>query len=95
MKWVTLQMKPRMSAPMLGESEIAEFCAALSFRECATIDEIVAVELRRRGFWRVPFGSRIYRAVEAIVCADIQKRELDLWEIAASIEEAKWEQNMS
>ena len=91
MIYVSVTLAPRKVAPSFSQAELRAFTDGLSVGQCATVVEIVAGELRRRGFWRVSMGSRIWCAVEALVCYDIVARGLDLDEIGAEIERAKWE----
>lgn len=91
MKFVTLQMRPFPVAPSASDDEMRAFTAAHSVRECATVTEIVAIELMRRGLHRVRTGGRFYCAIEARIVAQLIAREVDLGEIAAQIEEARWE----
>jgi hypothetical protein len=91
MKFVTLELRPRVVLPRATDAEMRDFTARLSLRECATVCDIVACELARRGLRRVQVGGRFYCAVEARICADLIAREVDLSEVAAQIEEARWE----
>ncbi len=88
---VSVALAPRKVAPSLSPIELRLFTDGLTLRQCATVTEIVAGEMHRRGFRRVVVGNRIWRAVEALVCYDIVARGLDLDEIGAEIERAKWE----
>ncbi|RYX84219.1 hypothetical protein EON83_11020 [bacterium] len=92
---VTLQPRapvyPTQSgAPLLTPDEMSAFSSRLSMGDCQTIDCIVEAECRRRGFFRTCIGTPRYKAVEACVVADVVALELDLWEIGAQIQEAKW-----
>jgi hypothetical protein len=95
MKYVSLQpraptVETQSGRPPLEPDELAAFTAGLSLRDCQVIDHIVASECLRRGWGRQPIGSRKYSAVEAAVVADICVFALDLWEIGAQMEEARW-----
>ncbi len=98
MKHVSLQPRPlvlqtKSGAPLLGVQEMQAFSSRLSLRECQTVDQIVAAEAVRRGFGRPHIGGRIYCALEEVVVTDVIALELDLSEIGAQIEEARWEQS--
>jgi hypothetical protein len=80
---------------LLSDEGIAIWTRGATQRQCATVAELVAGELFRRGLWRVRMGSRTYCRIEASILTEIVTRELDLDEIAFSIEEAKMEAQSS
>ena len=88
---VSVTLAPRKIAPSLSATELRAFTAGLSLRQCATVTEIVACEMRHRGFRRANVGGRVWCAVEALVCYDIIARGIDLDEVGAEIERANWE----
>lgn len=96
MKYVSLQPRPLVwptssPAPLLDADTLRSVVAAHSFRDSITVCAMVGGELRRRGYHRAPAGGRLWNAAEERVLSDVVGLELDLSEIAAQIEEAKWE----
>lgn len=79
-----------MKSSGLSEEEMAHLTARLSVRQCATLVELTACEMRRRGFWRVVPGERRFNAICARVAADVMALELDLDEIAGQLDEARF-----
>jgi hypothetical protein len=97
MRYVTLQPRefsfPCLpSVPLPDDEQIAVFTRGLSDRDVLTVVAMTDQLLNRLGLRRVRVGGRYYVAAERRVIADIQRLELDLWEIAAQIEEAKAEE---
>ena len=79
-------------APLLDDSCTRDFTARLSPRECSVIAALVEGELRRVGLWHARVGGRFYCAAEERVIADVVAFELDLCEIGAQLDEARFEQ---
>jgi hypothetical protein len=92
LKYVTLQMKPYAPEPRASPEQLSAFTRSHSVRQCATVAHIVMGELARRGARSIHVGDPYFCAMEAKVVLDLINHEADLDEIAAQIEEAKWEQ---
>jgi hypothetical protein len=89
---VTAPAGPRRitEASSIPESMLASYVSGLSFDQCLVIGELVETELYRRGFRRVKYGGRVYQFIESKVVADLVRSEVDLSDIVASMEEARW-----
>lgn len=70
---------------------MARWTRAASNAQLRVVAAMIDAQLRRYGFRFAVAGGRIYGAAEARVVADVVGLGLDLWEISAQIEEAKWE----
>lgn len=93
--YVTLRPQPFVwpsasPAPLLDEGRLHEAVSNHSFKESATICVLVDCELKRRGYYRAQAGGHIWNAAEARVVSDVVAFGLDLWELAAQIEEARY-----
>ena len=80
-----------LGLPLLDGERLADFTCGLTDSDCRTIAAMVDCQLRARGLRFCQAGSRLWCACEARVVSDVVMLGLDLWEIAAQIEEAKWD----
>ena len=80
-----------LGLPLLEDEKRTEFVQALDERDCLTITAMVDAQLCSRGLRFCRAGSRLWCACEARVISDVLIMGIDLWEIAAQIEEARQE----
>ncbi len=80
-----------LGLPLLDADRRADFVRGLDERDCLTISAMVDAQLRARGLRYCRAGSRLWCACEERVVSDVVTMGLDLWEIAAQIEEARHE----
>ena len=79
-----------LGLPLLEEKKRADFVRGLNERDCLTLTAMVDAQLRSRGLRFCRAGSRLWIACESRVISDVVALGIDLWEIAAQIEEARW-----
>lgn len=80
-----------LGLPLLESERRSDFVRGMDERDCHTVVTIIDAQLRSRGLCYCHAGSRLWLACEERVISDIISLGLDLWEIAAQIEEARWE----
>lgn len=79
------------SLPLLDAQTLESVLAKQSEREAFTVCAIVHGELCRRGYRAVSPGGPLWNATVERVVSDVVGLGLDLAEIGAQIEEARWE----
>ena len=78
-----------LGLPLLEDDRLAELVRSLDECDCLTVTAMIDAQLRACGLRYCRAGSRLWVACEKRVMSDIVLMGLDLWEIAAQIEEAR------